>query len=110
MAKIETFESRGGAIHIQVVDEDGPNGAKDVNEIARIFSNMGESFGLQMEQLAKLDNPPGEIVISYGVKVFAGGAAVVSLNPDDANFRIELKWNAGGGADTGTLNDTSSTD
>ena len=91
MARIETFQAPGGTVNIEVPEDDGPSGAKDLTEIGRVVATMVEALGTELNNLPE-DKIPGEILISFGVVALGRGSAAISLNEDSANFRVRFKW------------------
>ena len=43
VAKIETFQAPGGTVSIEVSEEDGPSGPKDLAEVGRVVAAMVEA-------------------------------------------------------------------
>lgn len=95
MARIETFQAPGGTVNIEVSEDDGPSGAKDLIEIGRVVAAMVEALGSELNNLPE-DKIPGEIVVSFGVVALGRGAAAISLNEENANFRVRFKWSGEG--------------
>ncbi|SFM82477.1 hypothetical protein [Nitrosomonas communis] len=95
MARIVTFQAPRGTVNIEVSEEDGPSGTKNLSEVARVVAAMVEALGAELNKLPE-EKIPGEILVSFGVVTFARGSAAISLNEEKANFRIRFKWSGEG--------------
>lgn len=100
MPTVTTFEAPGGTVHIEVSDEEGPSGARDLVEAGRAVAAIVSALGAELNNLDEA-NAPGEIVVSFGVVAMARGAWAVSLNEENANLRVRFKWTGAGPEDLG---------